>query len=154
MLVLSLITIIYVLGKDGIISQARLALERTRIGDYQTVLEALRSGIEPDKLLNNLTPKQFMDEFQQKADKEKDEGALKKSDVKRLDDNTVRVETKEGDVFDVTEDGVKYRGNRENIPDAPNLTIADIDINSNPSTPTNGEVKVTITNDYLQNKTL
>ena len=49
LLILAGITINYVLGEDGILSQAKLAAENTKIGEYKTLLELIRTGLEQNQ---------------------------------------------------------------------------------------------------------
>ena len=92
LLILAGITITYVLGEDGIITQAKLAAEKTRIANYQTVLEMIRASLEPEKVLEDLTTEEFLNRCEEMVKKEAENGALKDADITRLNEGTRRHE--------------------------------------------------------------
>ena len=81
-----------------------------------------------------------MDEYEEEIKKKEEfENAI----VTRKDDETIRVETEEGYVYEITEDEVEYIGEREG-PAPPDLQESDIEFIATPSKWTKTEVEVEI----------
>ena len=149
LLILASVTVTLVLDEDGILSQAKLADERTKIEDYRTVLEMIRTGLQTTQIIEGFGTEEFLTKYEEKAKNEKANGALKGSTIKGPQEEVsdkVEVTTKEGYVFEITEKEVKYvRKADEKVTQEPELTAEDIKINIEPTTQTNTDVKVTIT---------
>ena len=69
LLILAGISITYIFGENGIIPQAELAAERTRIANYQTVLEMIRVALEPEKILEDLSTEEFLNRCEEMVKK-------------------------------------------------------------------------------------
>ena len=149
LLILAGVTVTLVLGEDGILSQAKLAAERTKIEEYKTVLEMIRTGLQTTQIMEGFGTEEFLNRYEEKAKNEEANGALKGSTIKGPKEGVsgkVEVTTKEGYVFEITEKEVKYvRKADEKVPQEPELTAEDIKINLDPIKQTKTEVKVTIT---------
>ena len=144
LLILAGISIATLTGQNGLLSKANVSGEETKKANYKEVLELLGQEIRPEKALENLSTKEFMDRYQEKIEKEIKEGNnLKGATVNRKNDETIYVTTKEGWIYKITEDKVEFLGKKGENP-APDLQESDIELELNPEGYTKGNVKVKI----------
>ena len=142
-------------GENGILNQASKAKEETEIAKYKEALDVIRPGIDVEKYTDKLTSKEYMDRYEEEIKKDKTfEGAT----VTREDDETIKVVTKEGYTFIVTEEKTEYQGKGETIepePEEPPVyEEGDIEFSYNPTTMTNKDVQVTITKNVEEDYTI
>ena len=142
LIILSSISIAMLGGDNGIITQAEKAKRETKIQEYKEALEAIRPGLEIEGIQKNWDSKKLMDRYEEEIGKNE---RFKDSIVTRKSDYNIQVETKEGYIYNITEDGVEYKGKRgeEGFIIPPNLQEGDIELDINPKTWTR-EVKVSI----------
>ncbi len=142
LIILSTISIAMLGGDNGIITQANKAKRETKIAEYKEALEAIRPGLEVERLQRNLDSKKFMDRYEEEIRKNE---RFKDAIVTRKSDDKIQVETKEGYIYEVTEEGVEYKGKRgeEGFIIPPNLQDEDIELDIDPDTWTR-QVKVGI----------
>ncbi len=156
LLILAGISIAMLTGNNGLLTKANIASEETKKATYKEVLELIGMEIRPEKILENLGTKEFMDRYQEKIEEEIKEGdILKDATQERKSDETIHVTTKEGWVYKITEDKVEFLGKKgENPP--PDLQVTDIELETNPTGWTTGNVKVKIivTNSELKKYSL
>ena len=141
LLIVAMITITFVIGENGLFSRARKSAEHHIIESYRETVEVLRGKSEIEKGVRGISSKEYMDIYEEEANKDKH---LEEATIKRKSEDTVRVITKEGYIFDVTEKGTEYIGKKEDFPVPPDLKEGDIKFRYNPSGWTNGDVKVGI----------
>lgn len=138
LLILATISIAVITGRNGIIDRAEKAKEISKIEEYREDLELIGTGLQPEKVINQLSSKQFMDRYQEEI--EKDERYEK---IERKDNETIIVTTKEEYVYKITTDKVEYIGKEKEII-TPDLQKSDIEFKSMPSEWTNQDVIVEI----------
>lgn len=147
MLILAGVTINIALD-GGLFGMTKEAAKQTEIAAQIEKIEAERINILVEQISKGLTSKEFMDRYEEELRKSKDfEGAV----ITRKDDTTIVITTKEGYVFEITEEGTNYTGDKtggsgENPeePKPPELNKSNTNFTYDPSTWTNGEVKVGI----------
>lgn len=144
LLILAGISIATLTGENGILKKASSAGEQTKIAEYKEILIIIGNGLRSEKILEDLSTKEYMDRYQGAVEKEIEKGdTLEGTEVERKSDETIKVTTKEEYVYIVTEDEVKYLGKQgENLP--PALQENDIELKLTPSGYTNGNVEVEI----------
>ena len=139
-LILAGISIATLTGENGIINKANVAKEESKKAEYKEELELIGLGLQVEDGINNLSTKDFMDKYQDEIRRNK---KFNESKVKRTNDETIIVKTKEGYVYKITKTKVDLIGKQgETTP--PDLKDSDIEGVCNPSDWTNGEVKVTV----------
>ena len=144
-------------GENGILNQASKAKEETEIAKYKEALDVIRPGIDVEKYRDKLTSKEYMDRYEEEIKKDK---TFEEATVTREDDETIKVVTKEGYTFIVTEEKTEYQGKGEALepepePEEPPVyEEGDIEFSYNPSTMTKGNVKVTITKNVEEDYTI
>lgn len=144
LLILAGISIATLTGQNGLLSKANIAGEETKKATYKEVLELLGMEIRPEKILEQLSAKEFMDRYEDKIKKEiEKEDTLKEARVIRKNEIKIRVITKEGYVFDIVENEVKYVGEEGEL--VPDLEEGDISFTINPEPLTNKNIEVAIT---------
>ena len=141
LLIVAMITMTFVIGENGLFSRSNKASEHHKIEGYKDVLEVLRGVSEIEKGVNGISSKEYMDIYEEETKKDKN---LEEATIKRKSEDTVRVITKEGYIFDITEKETKYIGKQDDLPPPPDLKKGDIKFNYNPSEWTNENVKVGI----------
>ena len=133
-------------GENGILNQASKAKEETEIANYKEALDVIRPGIDVEKYIDKLTSKEYMDRYEEEIRKD---NTFKEAEVTREDDETIKVVTKEGYIFKVTEEKTEYLGKGEAVepePEEPPVyEEGDIAFSYNPTTMTKNDVEVTIT---------
>ena len=140
LIILTMISIATLMGENGIIKKGEKAKEEAKKAEYEEILKTIGLGLKPDKVIEQLSSKEYMDEYEEEIKKKEEfENAI----VTRKDDETIRVETEEGYVYEITEDEVEYIGEREG-PAPPDLQESDIEFIAIPSKWTKTEVKVEI----------
>lgn len=132
-----------VVGEGSLLKRTEEVAKQTKIEEYREELELLRANPEIEKGLQNLSGKEYMDIYEEEAKKDK---KLENATIIRKDQETVRVITKEEYVYDVTEDEVKYIGERDELRLPPDLKESDIDFLISPSDLTNTDVTVELVN--------
>ena len=131
-------------GDNGIIAQARKAKEETQIAAYKEALEIIGLGLETERVDES----EFLDRYVEEI--KADEMFKDAKKVEKVSNTKIEVITKEGYVFEVTRDEVKYKGKEGELPEEPEepeipeLQEGDITFTCNPTTPTNISVEVTI----------
>ena len=139
-LILAGISIVTLTGENGIINKASIAKEESKKAEYKEELELIGLGLQVEDGINNLSTKDFMDKYQYEIRQNK---KFKESEVKRKSDETILVTTKEGYVYEITQEAVEFIGKTgETTP--PDLKQSDIEGRCDPDDWTNGEVKVTV----------
>lgn len=144
LLILAGISIATLTAENGILSKAILAEEETKKKQYEEMLKIIANGLRADKIRNNWDNKTYLNELEQNIEKEQ---IFLDSEVNRKNDETIIVITKEGWVYRITENEVKYIGKQGDI-DIPTLEESNIKFEYDPSplneSWTNEHVKVTI----------
>lgn len=107
LLILASIAISLTIGNNGLFTKSKEGAKKYTIEDYRETLELLRANPEMDRANKNLDSKGYMDIYEVDV---KNEVKLKNAEVLRKEDDKVRVITKEGYVFDITENEIKYIG--------------------------------------------
>ena len=143
LLILAGISIVALTGQNGVMTKASTAKEESKKAEYKEVLELIGNGIKPEKLIEQITTKIFMDRYQEKIEEKAKEGeCLEGCNVERITSNIIRVTTEEGYVYSVTENEVKYLQYGENMP--PDLQETDIEFVLDPERYTNQTITVEI----------
>ncbi len=144
LLILAGISIAILAGENGLLTKANKAEEEIKKATYKEVLELLGAEIRPEKILENLGTKEFMDRYQGKIEEEiKGGDILKGATLKRKNEETIYVITKEGWGYKITENKVEFLGKKgENPP--PDLREANITWNLIPNGWTNQNITVKI----------
>ena len=70
LLILAGISIATLTGQNGLLSKANIAGEETKKATYKEVLDLLGMEIRPEKILEQLSAKEFMDRYEDKIKKE------------------------------------------------------------------------------------
>lgn len=138
LLILAGITIGTLMGENGIVNKANIAKERTKIEEYREDLQLIGMGLQPKRVMENLSSKEFMDRYEDEIKKDK-----RYEKVEREDDETIIVTTKEGYVYKITTDEVEYLGKDGEIK-PPDLQESDIEFKVTPEGWTNKVVTVEI----------
>lgn len=98
--------------------------------------------IRPEQVTEKLSSKEYMDRYQKKIE---DNSTFKEAIIKRKNDTTIQVVTKEGYIYIITDEEVKYLGDRNEYPETPELQEGDIIFDYSPKTFTKDNVTVSIT---------
>ena len=102
----------------------------------------IRAALEIDKNIEKLSTKELMDRYETEIrNNKKFQG--EETEIIRKSESTIRVITEEGYVFDVTMNGVEYKG-IQGESQLPDLVDGDIKFILEPSEWTNGAVEVQI----------
>ncbi len=155
LLILAAISIATLTGENGILRKASTAGEETKQAEYKEVLQLIGNALRPEQIIENLSAKEFMDRYQRDIEDEIKKGqTLKDAETIRKSPEKIWVITKEGYVYEITENKVELIGQQgENPP--PDLQESDINFNLNPSGFTNTDVIVEITTNIdIQNNIL
>ena len=144
LLILAGISIATLTGQNGILSKASTATEENKKAEYEEVIKLIGNGLRPEKVLENLSAEEFMNRYQKELEKETENGRrLEDAKIERRDTETIWVTTKEGWLYEITENEVKLKGKKgENPP--PDLEDADITFILEPEGYTNQNVTVEI----------
>ncbi|MCI8383387.1 MAG: hypothetical protein HFJ33_00640 [Clostridia bacterium] len=144
LLILAGMSIATLTGENGILSKASFAEEETKKKEYEEILKLIANELRANKIMNNWDNKTFLDEFEKEIPKEE---KLKEAEMNRKNDETIIVITKEGYIYEVTENKVEYIGKQGGV-EIPKLEESNIVFRYNPSpeeqTWTNGKVDVSI----------
>ena len=146
LLILAGISIATLAGENGIIAKAEEAKEKTKIAEYKEELEMIRPGLEVEKNMENLTTKEVMDRYEEQI-RANPKFQAEGTEIIRKSDSKIRVITPEGYVFDVTMEGVEYKG-KHGESGLPDLEEGDIKFKVEPSEWTNKDVEVEIATEY------
>ena len=147
LLILATIVIAGIIN-SRMIERSKEAAELHKIEQYREAIELVRPELDIERSEGKTlqTSEEYLTKFK---DKIKEQELFK--DARRVDlvqngttkEDEIIVETKEGYVYRVTEDGTEYLGKTgENLP--PSLADGDIGANINPDGWTNQDVKVTL----------
>lgn len=146
LLILAGISIATITGENGILTKASTAKDETKKVQYKEILELIGIELRPKQILENLNTKDFMDLYEEKIQEEIEKGDLLEGATKqRKDERIIWVTTKEGWIYQITEEEVSLLGNRTENPEPPTLQEAGITFDYNPNDWTKENVKVTIT---------
>ena len=120
LLILAGISIATLTGENGIIEKAQKAKEATQIAQYTEELQIIGLGLQPDRTIDKIETQEYMNLYEEKIRNDDIfEGYQEITQLSYLDEITIQIITKEGYVFWVTEDDVKFIGGREDIPPIP-----------------------------------
>ena len=145
LLILAAISIATITGENGILTKANVAKEEDKKSEYEEALKIIGNSLRPDQIIQNWESKQYLDEFEKEIPKDQRfEGAERN----RKNAITLIVITKEGYAYKITENEIKYIGNKgETTP--PELESDNITFTYDPSPEnkrwTKDDVKVIIT---------
>ena len=144
LLILAGISIATLTGENGILKKVSSAGEQTKIAEYKEILIIIGNGLRSEKILEDLSTKEYIDRYQEAIEKEIEEGdTFEGTEVERKNDATIKVTTKEGYVYLVTEDEVKYLG-KEGETAPPDLQESDIEFKLPSNGYTNTDIEVEI----------
>ncbi len=112
LIILSAVTINSIVGEDSLINMATEALVRTQIAEYQEELDQIGMMTTADNVFNKLTEKEYLEEFKKKVEESEVFKDKKSAEIMEEEGEKVklRIVTKEGYVFDVTDKERKYVG--------------------------------------------
>ena len=145
LLILAGVSIATLTGQNGILSKATTAEEESKKAQYKEALQIIGNGLRDEKILENLTVEEYMERYKEAIEEEiSRKGTLEGARVVVKNPTTLRVITKEGYVYEITEDEVRYVGEQGKNP-PPSLQEGDITFKLNPSGYTNTDVTVEIT---------
>ena len=129
----------------GLFDTAKQAVKQTEIEAYREKIDAIRINLLPKQLAEGLEGKEYIDIFEEEIRKDSN---FKESTITRKDELTLKVITKEGYEFEITEEETKYIGKgeiekpEETKPE--DLNEANTKFTYTPEGWTNGKVKVGI----------
>ena len=145
LLILAGISIATLTGQNGVLNKAVTAKDENKKAEYKEIVQLIGNGIRPEKVLENLNTEEFMNRYQTAIEEEIEKGeTLKEATLRRKDEESIVVVTKEKYVYLVTENKVEYLGKQtgENLP---NLLEEDVEYVIKPETEwTNTDVSVEI----------
>ena len=112
LIILSAVTINSIVGEDSLINMATEALVRTQIAEYQEELDQIGMMTTADNVFNKLTEKEYLEEFKKKVEESEVFKDKKSAEIMEEEGEKakLRIVTKEGYVFDVTDKERKYVG--------------------------------------------
>lgn len=139
-MILMAITITIMMAPEGIMGQSRQAQEEMQKAKYRELLDIIGEGLEPNRIIEKPTSKEYMDQYEEKI---REEYIFKQATIIRENDETIRVITKEGYVYIITVGKIEYIGKKGENP-APDLQESDIEFLAIPSQWTNQKVTVEI----------
>ena len=144
LLILAGISIASLTGKNGILVKASAVQETTKITEYKEILIMIGNGLRSEKILEDLSTKEYMDRYQEAIEKEIEKGdTFEGAKVERKSEGTIIVTTKEGYIYVVTEDEVKFLG-KEGETTPPDLQESNVNFILSPDSWTNQDVRVEI----------
>ncbi len=149
MIILSVIAIRATLGDHGLISMSKEAAEKMRIAEYQEDLTGIGLSLTEPKIFHGLAGRDYLEEFKKKVDASEVFKGKRSTDIIEGDEegeDKLRVVTKEGYVFDITEEEVKYVGQvgEEGLEPLPDIEVGAIIIEPDPTAWTSEKVTVSI----------
>ena len=125
LLILAGITIVYLMGDNGIIQKASDSKVEIKKAKYEEVLKIIELGLQPERKLNNWSNQKYMDKFEEKIRGEDIfEDAKQISQLSYTEKITIQVITKEEWVYWITEDNIEYKV--ELPPEEPEVKITGI----------------------------
>ncbi len=134
LVILSAVTIQNTIGEHGLIDMATGSAVRSRIAEYKDGLDLIGIEIMTENAPNNLTGREYLEEFKKKVDeselfKDKRSAEIIGAEEGETEEK-LRVVTKEGFVYDVTEKEIKYVGSvgEEGFTPLPDLKDPNIEI--------------------------
>ncbi len=144
LLILAGISIATLTGQNGLLTKADTAKEESKKAEYKEVLELIGNGLRPEKIMENLTTKDFMDRYQEEIEKKiKEKGTLEGATIERKSDEKIWVITKEEYIYEITEEKVILLGKKGENP-LPTLKQTDLTFKLTPSGYTNQNIMVEI----------
>ncbi len=145
MLILAGIALNIALGDNGLIKHTIDAIDENKRASYQEILSVIKTGVDMKALSEKLSDEEHFQELKNEINKEIESGNLKGATLS-VEENKLRVITKERFVYDITMDSIAYIGiqgkNDENLP---NVKEGDIEITLSEEKWTKGPIIVTIT---------
>ena len=102
----------------GLFSTAKEAVKQTEIEAYREKIDAIRINLLPEQIAEGLEGKKYIDRIEEAIRKDNN---FERSTIKRKDDKTLIVITKEGYEFEITEEETKYIGKGNVITDYPKV---------------------------------
>ena len=124
LLILAGVTISTLTNQNSILKKANTAKEKMKIAEYEEELKVIGFGLQPDRVVNNKDNQVYMNEYEEEIRNDSVfEGYQEISQFIYLEDIVIQIITKEGYVFWVTEEEVKYIGGEEEIPLIPQKNI-------------------------------
>ena len=114
LVILSAVTIQNTIGEHGLIDMATESAIRSRIAEYKDGLDQIGIVIMTENIHKNLTGREYLEKFKEKVEaselfKDKRSAEIIGEEEGETEEK-LRVVTKEGFVFDVTEKETKYVG--------------------------------------------
>ena len=114
LLILAGISIATLTGENGILKKATVAGEETKKAEYKEILEIIGNGLRPEKVIENLSAEEFIKRYKQAIEEEINKGGnLEGAKVVAKDATTLRVMTKEGYIYEITENKVELLGKQQ-----------------------------------------
>ena len=114
LLILAGISIATLTGENGILKKATVAGEETKKAEYKEILEIIGNGLRPEKVIENLSAEEFIKRYKQAIEEEIRKGeTLEGAKVVAKDATTLRVMTKEGYIYEITENKVELLGKQQ-----------------------------------------
>lgn len=104
LLILAGISIATLTGQNGVLTKAINAGEETKREDYEEAIKIIGNGLRSDKIFNSWDKKTYLDEFEKEIKKD---SRFKEAQMKRKNDGTIFIITKENYIFKVTENDVE-----------------------------------------------
>ena len=144
LIIIAGISISAIVGDNGVLDTALDAKTQAEVETYTEELEVLEVQAKTEQINDGMSTKEYIDEMKEKVlNSTVFEDA---EDVSKVTSSTLRVETDEGYVFIVTEDGITYVDGDEEA--EYEITADDVTITLDPSSWTNTDVIVTVTMDF------
>jgi Tfp pilus assembly major pilin PilA len=114
LLILAGISIATLTGENGILKKATVAGEETKKAEYKEILELIGNGLRPEKVIENLSAEEFIKRYKEAIEEEIRKGeTLEGAKVVAKDATTLRVMTKEGYIYEITENKVELLGKQQ-----------------------------------------
>lgn len=131
-----------VFGQNGIFKKAREAKEKMAIEEYREELQIISQELQIRKHTEQLTTRNLMDLYEQRI-KESKKFQKEGTKIFWIDEQKtiIRVITPEYYVFDVTMEGLEFKGKQDKA-EIPNIEYSDIGFYVSPTEFTNKEVKL------------
>ena len=123
-------------GENGLIERTKIAKEENKKSEYKDYLSIAKTEAIAEKGGQDIT----LDEYIEQIKADKIEGI---KNIEKITNDKASVITKEGYIFIITVDSIKYYENENNLPEM-NIKDANIEFTFNPNTWTNKKVEVTV----------
>ena len=123
-------------GENGLIERTKIAKEENKKSEYKDYLSIAKTEAIEEKGGQDIT----LDEYIEQIKSDKIDGV---KSLEKITNDKASVITKEGYIFIITVDSIKYYENENNLPEM-NIKDANIEFTFNPNTWTNKKVEVTV----------